>query len=36
MKILDENPHGKYLKNYSQINGLGIQKWRQCIKFNMS
>jgi hypothetical protein len=36
MKILDSTPHGKNLKNSSQINGLGIQKWRNCIEFKMN
>jgi hypothetical protein len=31
MKILDSIPHGKNLKKSSQINELGIQKWRNCI-----
>jgi hypothetical protein len=33
MKILDSPPHGKILKNSSQINGSRIKKWRRCIKF---
>jgi hypothetical protein len=26
-KVLEEAPHGKYLKNYSQINGTRIKKY---------
>jgi hypothetical protein len=33
MKILDSTPHGNNLKKSSQINGLGIQKWRM-LRFN--
>jgi hypothetical protein len=36
VKILDDTAHGKNLKNSSQINGLGIQKWRKCIEFKMN
>jgi hypothetical protein len=36
IRILDGISHGKNLKNSSEINGLGIQKWRKCIQFNMS
>jgi hypothetical protein len=36
MKILESTPHGNNLKKSSQINGLGIQKWRNCIEFKMN
>jgi hypothetical protein len=34
--IIYSTPHGNNLKNPSQINGLGIQKWRKCIEFTMN
>jgi hypothetical protein len=36
IKILDGTAHGKDLKKSSQINRLGIQKWRKCIEFKMN
>jgi hypothetical protein len=36
IKILDDTAHAKNLKNSPQINGLGIQKWRNCIEFEIN
>jgi hypothetical protein len=36
IKVIDEAPHGNNLKNYSQTNGPGTQKWRKCIEFKIN